>query len=321
MPGGIRRSRGDPGVGSWNRGRGGLDGGGGVGGVGDGGGRWGRDTATAAPTIPPPRRFVDRAAGGPASVSGEPRPTIPPPRRFVADPGVIRVQQPGAPTPSPGNAGSPSSVTAPSESVPVPNLAVPAGGARARRRRADRGRGRGGSRGRPAAGHHAPDARLKWTDSPVRVYGWIQNSLNGNANGRGQRPQFRRQSRLQGRPVDGQPVLPRHREPAGDDRLGQLRLPHGQHVRQRLAVQLHAGPVQQGLPAQLLRRLRPLAALRRGAPADPDPRRPRRQGRASGTRSPATSRSRRSPARCCRSLTCSTTASRSATSACSRRCT
>ena len=57
------------------------------------------------------------------------------------------------------------------------------------------------------------------------------------------------------------------------------------------------------------------------APADPDARAASTSRAGSGTRWPATSRCRRSPARCCRSRTCSTTASRSATSASSPRCT
>ena len=81
-------------------------------------------------------------------------------------------------------------------------------------------------------------------DSPVKVYGWIQNSYTGNTNGAAQeRPELRRQPELPGQPLDGQPVLPDLREPARAERRDQLRLPRRQPVRQRLAVQPHAGAV------------------------------------------------------------------------------
>ena len=55
-------------------------------------------------------------------------------------------------------------------------------------------------------------------DAPVRTYGWIENSFTGNANGiPRQWQQLRRLSQPPGQPVDGQPVLPRHREPARAD--------------------------------------------------------------------------------------------------------
>jgi hypothetical protein len=140
------------------------------------------------PVIPPPRRSGGPAPGGPdpsgaSGASTEARPVIPPPRRF--DPGVGRVQDPGAPTPSPGNAGQPGGPPTIEESTPVPNLEVPA---------AERGLGGGApteeeaeeeAAASPASVSTLLMRALKMTNSPVRVYGWIQNSFTGNANGNG----------------------------------------------------------------------------------------------------------------------------------------
>ena len=82
-----------------------------------------------------------------------------------------------------------------------------------------------------------------------------------------ERPELRRQPELPGQPLDGQPVLPDHREPARAERQDQLRLPRRQPVRQRLAVQPHARADRALVPAQPLRRLRPRPDLRRGPPA------------------------------------------------------
>ncbi len=140
----------------------------------------GEEMSEARPVIPPPRP-IDPSVIAPVEL----RPVIPPPRSFVVDAGVARVQEPSAPTPTPGNAGQPIDVTAPEESVPIPDLALPA---------SERGLG-GGEPTEAEAEIEAAAAQpttttllmraLKWTDSPVRVYGWIQNSYTGNANGYG----------------------------------------------------------------------------------------------------------------------------------------
>ncbi len=88
-------------------------------------------------------------------------------------------------------------------------------------------------------------------DAGWRIFGWIQNSFTGNANGRGNGFELRRQPELQGQPVDGEPVLPHLREAPEAGRHRQLGLPRRQPLRQRLAVQLHAGPVQPRLPARV----------------------------------------------------------------------
>ena len=51
-------------------------------------------------------------------------------------------------------------------------------------------------------------------DAGWRIFGWIQNSYTGNANGFGNGHQLRRQPELQGQLVDGEPVLPHLREAA-----------------------------------------------------------------------------------------------------------
>ena len=82
---------------------------------------------------------------------------------------------------------------------------------------------------------------LGMQESPVKVYGWIQNSYTGNMNGTPKNGMnFGVNSQRPGQPVDGQPVLPDLRKPPRTRRQDQLRLPGGQPVRQRLAVQPHA---------------------------------------------------------------------------------
>ncbi|MHB1556095.1 MAG: outer membrane beta-barrel protein [Isosphaeraceae bacterium] len=135
-----------------------------------------RDRPAARTVIPPPRRYV---SGDETRTEPEARPVIPPPRRFAPDPAVVRTQQAGggATTPAP---------PAPTSDVTTPDLTVPADE-----------RGLGG--GEPtevvaeeeAAAEPSPVPltllmkTLQMRDSPVKVYGWIQNSYTGNANGRG----------------------------------------------------------------------------------------------------------------------------------------
>ena len=113
---------------------------------------------------------------------------------------------------------------------------------------------------------------LGFADNPYRVYGWIQNSFTGNANGMPRnRRELRRLSQPPGRPVDGQPVLSDHREPAQFDRHGEFRLPVRHALRQRLAVHQGLRALRPRLPQQPFRGAGPAADLRRGPPADPDP--------------------------------------------------
>lgn len=133
----------------------------------------------ARPVIPPPRRFGGSSGPEAGPTSGEARPMIPPPRRFDADPGVARVQAPGAAGP-----------LTPEESTPTPDLTVPA---------EERGLGGGTPTEVEAEEETAAEATaiptllmraLKWRDSPVKVYGWLQNSYTGNADGNGNGQNF-----------------------------------------------------------------------------------------------------------------------------------
>ena len=73
-------------------------------------------------------------------------------------------------------------------------------------------------------------------DAPVKIYGWLQNSFTGNTRGTPKNDlNFGVNPNYPGQPLDGEPVLPDHREPARAERQDQLRLPRRQPVRQRLA--------------------------------------------------------------------------------------
>ena len=139
-----------------------------------------RPTGTATP---PPHRVEGGLGGGAGSATSEPRPVIPPPRRFVVEWDVDRAQAPGtiAPAARPEQASPPALV----ESIPVPDLTLPAD---------ERGLGGGAPTEVEAEAEAAAQPQaistllmraLMMRDSPVKIYGWIQNSYTGNANGRG----------------------------------------------------------------------------------------------------------------------------------------
>ena len=162
---------------------------------------------SARPVIPPPRRFDPT------------RVVIPPPRRF--DPSTLRVQAGGQPS---------------AEAPPaVPDLTVPA---------EERALG-GGEPPEAVAEAEAAAAppsatastllmkALAMEDSPVKVYGWLQNSYTGNANGRpanglnfGVNPNSHANQWM------GNQYYLIIENPIEQQRYGQLRLPHRQHVRQ-----------------------------------------------------------------------------------------
>ena len=87
---------------------------------------------------------------------------------------------------------------------------------------------------------------LGMDDSPVKIYGWIQNSYTGNTLGTPKNGQnFGVNPNNLANRWQGQPVLPDHREPARAERQDQLRVPRRQPVRQRLVVQPHARPLRE----------------------------------------------------------------------------
>jgi hypothetical protein len=106
---------------------------------------------------------------------------IPPPRRFDRDPGIRRVQAGGTAPPPAGPRAESAPEPVPTVEVPVPGLGLPA----AERLEPTE------AEAEAEAVAPAPQVTtllmraLKATDSPVRVYGWVQNSYTGNANGRG----------------------------------------------------------------------------------------------------------------------------------------
>ena len=111
-------------------------------------------------------------------------------------------------------------------------------------------------------------------DSPVKVYGWLQNSYTGNTNGRPKNGNNfsvfpnRRADQWQG----NQYYLILEKVLA-QKRLGQLRLSVRHPFRQRLGVHQELRFVRSSLQARLVRRRRPPADLRRGPSADPDQKR------------------------------------------------
>jgi hypothetical protein len=113
------------------------------------------------------------------------RPVIPPPRRF--DAAAYRAQAAVASQPSPGTPAGPSSSAAmPTGATPAPDLSLPA---------EERAIGGGEPPEAIAEAEAATQpavastllmrALMRRGDSPIKVYGWIENSFTGNANGRG----------------------------------------------------------------------------------------------------------------------------------------
>jgi Putative beta-barrel porin-2, OmpL-like. bbp2 len=150
-----------------------------------------RNAPTASPLIPPPRQF-----GGFFGVDGrrpgaEARPVITPSRRFDLDPAVYRAQAGAPSTPAPGTGAGSSPAPAPTGSTTVPDLSLPA-----------EERAIGGGEPTEVTAEEEAQAEppqqittllmraLQMRDSPVKVYGWLQNSFTGNANGRGNGQNF-----------------------------------------------------------------------------------------------------------------------------------
>ena len=99
------------------------------------------------------------------------------------------------------------------------------------------------STGRGPSPGHRPDNRL--SRAGLRL---APEQLHRQPQPARRRYELRRQPERPGQPLDGQPVLPRRREPPGAGRRGQLRLPGRQPLRQRLAVQPHARAVRHLVP-------------------------------------------------------------------------
>ncbi len=137
------------------------------------------------PVIPPPRRPGDFAAGRGSPIV-EPRPVIPPPRQFGAEPAVRRVQAGATAAPSPARGAGPAPGPMATGETLVPDLSLPA---------EERAIGGGEPVEAVAEAEAAAQPKVASTllmralmqraDSPVKVYGWIENSYTGNANGRG----------------------------------------------------------------------------------------------------------------------------------------
>ncbi len=117
-------------------------------------------------------------------------PRIPPPRPFRVDPGITRSQVPAGDAP----ANDPPQQAPPSRGVPedttIPDLTVPA---------ESRGLGGGSPTTVEAEAEAATESEAPTTllmraldmrDSPVKIYGWLQNSFTGNANGFGNGKNF-----------------------------------------------------------------------------------------------------------------------------------